>query len=175
MLESLKTRDPNSPLTLDDLIYHWRRQHGRCRLTDIHMTYTHLTPYSSRHLFTNASVDRINSDHGYTRDNIQLICQRINFMRANLPLELFYWACTRVANCRTVFSELSHDALADETILETHPQHPTATIETTRTYRNQHATRDINAHNAMNALIREEFMLRELLSTDDLDDGDEKR
>lgn len=50
----------------------WKKQDGKCTLTGIKMT--HNTESETRCNPTNASVDRIDNDKYYTKDNIQLIC-----------------------------------------------------------------------------------------------------
>lgn len=153
-------RDPSCSLTVRDLVNQWHRQRGKCAFTGIAMSHTYIEVYGTRRMFTNASVDRIDSQRGYLKDNIQLICQRINFMKANLPDPLFFWACARVAQHRS--ADIA--PLDDLAILDTHPHHATLEpIYGRRDYINALKPRNQDAYNAMNALVREEVMLRELL------------
>jgi hypothetical protein len=46
----------------------------------------------------NASVDRIDSNGGYTHDNVQLVCVRINLMKGPLQQSTFFNMCRVVAN-----------------------------------------------------------------------------
>jgi hypothetical protein len=46
----------------------------------------------------NASVDRIDSDGGYTPDNVQLVCVRVNLMKGPLDQSMFFRMCHVIAN-----------------------------------------------------------------------------
>lgn len=61
-------------ITLDDLVDLWELQDGRCAISNYPME------ASFNSLFS-VSVDRINSSMGYTKENIQLVCQAINFAK----------------------------------------------------------------------------------------------
>lgn len=61
-------------ITVDDLLALWESQNGCCAISKYPMRY----PESS--LFS-VSVDRIDPSRGYTKDNIQLVCQGINFAK----------------------------------------------------------------------------------------------
>lgn len=77
-----KRRDPNSILMLEDIKTIWKRQKGRCILSGIEMN----LPLSTRgfeksfHPY-NASLDRINSSIGYTKDNVRFICLMANLAK----------------------------------------------------------------------------------------------
>ena len=47
---------------------------------------------------TTASLDRIDSNYGYTIDNIQWIHKHINSMKWDLPLEYFIYLCSIIVN-----------------------------------------------------------------------------
>lgn len=61
-------------ITTQDLINLWKKQNGKCAISGYAMTY----PEES--LFA-ISVDRINPSQGYVLNNIQLVCQGINFCK----------------------------------------------------------------------------------------------
>lgn len=65
------------------------KQQFKCAVTGLDMTLTSgqgRTP-------TNVSVDRINPNLGYTRDNVRLVCSVINTMRGTMSdTELAEWA-----------------------------------------------------------------------------------
>lgn len=71
----------------------WNKQKGKCALTGIPMTVT-----KSGRTNTNVSIDRIDSNKGYTKDNVQLVCSAINFMKSNLSLNDFIMYCESVIN-----------------------------------------------------------------------------
>ena len=71
----------------------WDEQNGLCALSGTPMTYI-----SGQGLVdTNVSIDRIDSNKPYEKDNIQLICHRLNTMKSNLSDVLFVDWCKKVA------------------------------------------------------------------------------
>ena len=48
-------------------------------------------------LFNSVSVERIDSKIGYTIDNVVLVCNVINRMKSDLPLNLFIEMCHKVS------------------------------------------------------------------------------
>lgn len=82
-------------LTADDCIDIYQKQFGMCALSGQALEYG--TPHVDKWTSLNISIDRINEDEGYTKDNIQLVCASINFMRGRLPLDVFVGLCRRVA------------------------------------------------------------------------------
>jgi hypothetical protein len=63
------------------------RQDGKCAITGMPIDLT-----------TDASVDRIDSMKGYTKDNIWWVKKEINLMKNNLSLEEFILLCKMVAD-----------------------------------------------------------------------------
>lgn len=53
-----------------------------------------------------ASVDRINSNIGYTKGNIQIIHKNINFMKLNHTEEYFLELCSKIANFNKKFTPI---------------------------------------------------------------------
>lgn len=70
----------------------WMKQKGKCAISGINMT--HLT--GEGRVIYNASIDRINSELGYTIDNIQLTCTIVNSMKSNLENDEFIKICKTV-------------------------------------------------------------------------------
>jgi hypothetical protein len=89
--------DRECALGTEDLLRMWDEQKGLCALSGIQMTHTY-DPNQSERFITNASVDRIDSDGGYTSDNVQLVCTRINLMKGPLLQKTFYDLCRIVVN-----------------------------------------------------------------------------
>jgi hypothetical protein len=79
-------------LTLDYLLELWNKQKGLCQLTKIKMTHTIL----EGKLSTNASIDKINPLLGYTKDNVQLVCNRANMMKSNISIEELKYFCNLI-------------------------------------------------------------------------------
>lgn len=74
-------------IILDDLISINKIQNGKCALTGV--------------LFGNdnpPSLDRINSDLGYTLDNIQLILIQVNRMKSNFTQKEFIDMCAKIVD-----------------------------------------------------------------------------
>ena len=73
--------------TLDDAMEIWKDQNGECAVTGFPMT------HSMENFEFSASLDRMNNNAGYTRDNVRLVCARVNMMRNTLDAEMFlFWA-----------------------------------------------------------------------------------
>lgn len=79
----------NFELSLDFLKELWQKQQGKCAITGLQMTHIIL----QGRLKTNLSIDRIDSNKGYTIDNTQLVCVAINIMKSTLTMnELKYFS-----------------------------------------------------------------------------------
>jgi hypothetical protein len=67
----------------------WNNQKGKCAITHIDMTHTIL----QGRIPTNLSIDRIDSNRGYTRTNVQFVCVAINIMKSNLSMSELKYFC----------------------------------------------------------------------------------
>jgi hypothetical protein len=74
-------------LHFNDLIEMYKRQEGKCALTNITFDFTHNRP----------SLDRINSNKGYLKHNCQLVIYPINRSKSDLDLKEFKKQCRLVA------------------------------------------------------------------------------
>lgn len=87
---SAAKRKQSFALTVDDVVKCWNEQNGVC-------------VYSGRKMTLNAgelttvSIERINSNEGYTPENTVLVCQAINRMKSNFEFNDFYELCRDVA------------------------------------------------------------------------------
>ncbi len=77
---------------LDDLVEIWDRQGGRCALSGWELT----KKLGSGTVYTNCSIDRIDSSRGYEKENIQLVCRAINVAKSDLTPEAFLLLCGAV-------------------------------------------------------------------------------
>lgn len=113
-----KAKNREFTITLQDLKEVWENQKGKCVYTGIELELPEydITP----HLTKMASLDRIDSSKGYTKDNIQFISSCINLMKNNLSdseikkflKEISYYTSTFVED-QTISSPLQvSDALA---------------------------------------------------------------
>ena len=76
-------------LTLEYLKDLWNIQNGLCAITKIKMTHTIL----EGKLKTNLSIDKVDPALGYTKDNIQLVCNIVNVMKSNMSIENLMYFC----------------------------------------------------------------------------------
>lgn len=62
-------------IDLDYLKELWEKQKGKCELTKIDMT------LDRKHQITQASLDRIDSNKGYVKNNVRFICLIMNYAK----------------------------------------------------------------------------------------------
>lgn len=91
-----RKREIHFELTANDIKVQYLKQDGLCSYTKQKLT------LPKNHLFMYepdiVSIDRIDSDLGYTPENIQLVTKTINFMKQTLSHEEFVRMCTVVAD-----------------------------------------------------------------------------
>ena len=79
-------------LTHEELCQMWEIQNGRCALSGVLMTHQRDGTYGDRKKKEfNASIDRINPNGPYVRENVQLVTARVNTMKHTLGEEMFVW------------------------------------------------------------------------------------
>ena len=84
-------------LTLEDLQFLWKKQEGRCAISNIDMTYE----MGKGRVHTNVSIDQIEPSRGYTLSNVQLVCMAVNQMKADLSIDKLLEFCEAIsANAR---------------------------------------------------------------------------
>jgi hypothetical protein len=88
--KSAEKRKQEFCLEIEDIITFWKQQNGICAYTGRNMK------LEAGHLDT-VSIERINSNVGYTKDNTILVCQAINRMKSDFEFEDFYEMCADVA------------------------------------------------------------------------------
>ncbi|MAC71796.1 MAG: hypothetical protein CMP84_16540 [Gammaproteobacteria bacterium] len=86
-----KTRKLVHEITVQDLRDLYIEQAGRCGITGLPMT-TESALMSNGRKGTNLSIDRIDVEVGYTKENLVLVCQAVNLMRQQLSYgDLRFW------------------------------------------------------------------------------------
>lgn len=86
-------------ITEFDVIRLYYAQDGKCALTGMQMSFDHGSIALPRANRRSMSIDRINSERNYTRDNIQLVCWAINAMKADMSEdELRFWCAKVILN-----------------------------------------------------------------------------
>ena len=81
-----KQRGLKFEITIEDIQEKYEQQHYCCALTGIPVLFG-----------MNASVDRIDSEKDYTKDNIQIVLNVVNIMKRDIPEDLFIMLCKAVA------------------------------------------------------------------------------
>lgn len=86
----------NIPFTLtkQDLMDLWDLQEGKCAISQIPMTFE----IDSGRIFTNMSVDQKNPGQGYTKENVQLICQAVNQLKSDWDMDTVLYICKSIIN-----------------------------------------------------------------------------
>ncbi len=83
-------------LSSDWILKQFEKQKGLCFYTSIPMT----TNHGKGRLWTNVSIDRKNSEKGYTLENCVLCCTGFNLMKTNLKLQDMKIMCELfLSNC----------------------------------------------------------------------------
>lgn len=97
-----RARNIEFTITQQDVIDLWYKQNGRCALSGVPMTLTHGTAYN--HNPTKVSIDRIDNDVGYTKENIQLITWQINCSKGTFDVEQLFEMCQHIVNYQQTLS-----------------------------------------------------------------------
>lgn len=99
-LKALRTKGDRKSLSLNFLLGLYERQHGRCALSGVEMTWV----VRQGKVATNLSIDRIDASRAYSEDNVQLVCRIVNVMRNALTVDEFADWCLRVVENRRAIS-----------------------------------------------------------------------
>lgn len=75
------------------------RQNNKCALTGWSLDWDHTKSGKRKCPPTRASIDRVDSRRGYTRDNVQLLADMVNRVKSAYPQETFLEMCLKVAEC----------------------------------------------------------------------------
>lgn len=78
-------------IAVEDISQLYDDQAGCCAITGLPMMYSTENPDFS------LSIDRKDSSRGYLKNNIQLVCWRVNTMKSNMEPEMFHWWCKLIA------------------------------------------------------------------------------
>ncbi len=101
----MRSRVKKHGLTLDEsvsidfLVSLFEEQNGLCALSGLPMTWMHegLSSNHGSRRGTNISIDRINSEAGYSPENVRLVCDRVNKMKSNMSDgDLYFWSALLV-------------------------------------------------------------------------------
>lgn len=97
--QNAKKRGIKFAITKDDIDELYKKQNGKCAITEVEMTYSYITERKEgdSHIInkTNMSIDRIHNMKGYTKNNIQLVCAVVNRIKHEMNLfELLFFSLT---------------------------------------------------------------------------------
>ena len=90
------TKQLELSITKNDIIELFTKPKGLCALSGVKMEHTiHKNETVVENKY-NISIDRINSDIGYTKENIQLVCWICNQMKSDIEPHLFIDIITKI-------------------------------------------------------------------------------
>jgi len=94
-LRRARNRKRLGDLTLDNLVELWNKQNGICPYTGIKLV---LPKYNEKHqIFETASLDRINSNKPYEKENVVFVSLPINLMKNSMTEEETITFCKKIA------------------------------------------------------------------------------
>ena len=96
-IKSAKNRFQECTITLEDLKEQWEIQKGICPYSGINLTLnTH--GHTNKDKISSASLDRIDSNLGYIKGNIQWVSQCINYMKNTMTHEETVKVCKLITD-----------------------------------------------------------------------------
>jgi len=83
-----RAKKKNVPFTLtfEDLLAQWDKQNGKCFYTGLPLKIKIESCVDNKEV---VSIDRVEPDKGYSRENVVLCCDCVNTMKSNLSMEQF--------------------------------------------------------------------------------------
>ncbi len=93
--EGAEQRNLSFNITIQDLSKKFVEQDGKCIYTGIKLNFAPKRPNM------NASVDRIDNNRGYEKDNIQWVHKTVNFMKLDFTHEEFIEMCKKISQYST--------------------------------------------------------------------------
>jgi len=89
-----KDRNIQLSITIGDAWMQYKKQNGKCALTDLPLK---IDARSDSECDRTASLDRIDNEKGYEKNNIQWVHKDINWMKGKFKVERFIELCKLVA------------------------------------------------------------------------------
>jgi predicted DNA-binding protein YlxM (UPF0122 family) len=90
LINGANRRDINFEITIDDIWNKFEEQNRKCALSGLEIKFP---LFGEKATQQTASLDRINSDFGYTKDNIQWLHKDVNKMKWELSQDRFLELC----------------------------------------------------------------------------------
>lgn len=99
LISNAKKRNIQVYVTIDDIKSQYENQLGFCTLTRFKLTWSKYPVESQFHINNkyNISVDRIDSNKDYTKNNIQLVCALVNIIKYKLSSDKFIELCKKIS------------------------------------------------------------------------------
>ena len=114
-IKSAITRGINFDLTMEDVWHKYEEQGGKCIMTNLAVTFS---PNYNKIKLQTASLDRIDSNLGYIKGNIQIVHKVINHMKGFLTSEEFIGFCNLVAKTHEISNENILNKITSRQILK---------------------------------------------------------
>lgn len=93
IVKSAKVRNIHFEVTIEDIWHQYIKQDRKCALTGLELIFCHNAKIKEQ----TASLDRIDSSKGYTKDNIQWVHKEINKLKMDRNEEQFIYWCELVS------------------------------------------------------------------------------
>ena len=90
-----KSRNIEVAITIEDAWHQYLKQNKKCALTGVNLI---IDSFKGSTADRTASLDRINSEIGYTKDNIQWIHKDINYIKMDWNQDYFIKLCKMVSD-----------------------------------------------------------------------------
>jgi hypothetical protein len=87
-----ETRGLKWEISMDEVADLYEKQKRQCALTGWDITF----PEIGHHSYFSCSIDRIQNNIGYTKENIQLVDGRVNMIKGKYSQEFFLEVCSAV-------------------------------------------------------------------------------
>lgn len=79
-------------LTTEFLKELWEKQDGKCAITKLPMTFIN----DEGRTYTNVSIDQIEPNGGYTKENVQLVCMAVNQLKSDFTMNEVLTICKSI-------------------------------------------------------------------------------
>lgn len=86
---NLKRRNHDVSVTIEDLKIQWEIQNGICFFSGVKLELSSYTKINKNPIYA-ASLDRIDSSKGYTKDNIRWVSRAMNWMKNTMSDDMVY-------------------------------------------------------------------------------------
>lgn len=93
--KSVKSRNKQYDITIDDLKETWDKQEGRCYFTNVPLELMSHSKIKPSPIYS-ASLDRIDSNLGYMKGNIRWVSKPINYMKNDMSDEMTWELCNLI-------------------------------------------------------------------------------